>query len=366
MPLRNPGESVPSFLMPGTPPRHRRHPAAAVLNPRFAAWSLLLLATLAPTPAAADEVTVAAVQFEVSEELYASPDRLEATVESLVVRAVERFDADVVVFPEYVNVFLVSARHPEVLTEADDLEEALAMIAGPDAGTEALSSVFQAHASWIAEHATAMWSRLADRHDTVLVAGTLFVPASGGAASGRTEARADGGDTESELRNRLLVFDESGALIYTQDKVFLTPFERDYLRLEPGTVRAAEPVVVDGLAIGFTICRDSFFDEWDRELGDVDLWIALRANGEPYTREVYARFLRALPERVASTDADAGVTASLTGEFLGEVWAGPSYAVDGEGRRIAASSAPVGTEITAIRVVERGGEWVPVPVLPGD
>jgi hypothetical protein len=86
-----------------------------------------------------------------------------------------------------------------------------------------------------------------------------------------------------------------------------------------------------------TICRDSYFSEWDAQLGYSDLWIDLRANGEPYTRAVRTRFEGTLAERVAWTDASAGINASLTGTFLDLLWEGPSYAVDASGLRIAES-----------------------------
>ncbi|MFW5745525.1 MAG: hypothetical protein ACOC2D_19800, partial [Spirochaetota bacterium] len=189
----------------------------------------------------------------------------------------------------------------------------------------------------------------ADRYEVVLVAGTLF------AADGDRGSAAGTG-----LRNRLLVYGPDGELAYTQDKVYLTPVETDFLGIEPGRVEDAAPVVVDGVKIGLTICRDTFFDSWESRLGGVDLWIDLRANGEPYSDEVYRRFLGTLPERVATTDASAGLNASLTGEFLGHVWAGPSYAVAADGSRIAASEEPIGTEITALRLERRGTRWAPV------
>jgi len=313
-----------------------------------------------------EEVTVAAVQFEVSEERYGSVAGLRAEIDRLVAEARERYDADIVVFPEYINVFLLASRYPSVLAESEGLFEALAGISGAPVDDETVAEVLHAHADSIAETATAMWSEIADRHDVTLVAGTLF------ALLDRDEISNAPGPNAPELRNRLLVFDENGRLAYTQDKVYLTPVESDVLGIEPGSIEEAVPLVVEGLEIGFTICRDGYFSAWNRTLGGVDLWISVRANGEPYTREVYERFLTAMPERVAETDVDAGISASLTGAFLGEVWAGPSYVVDESGERIAASDQPVGTQITAVRMVRidgvhaedssADGEWRPQPV----
>ncbi|MFW5745854.1 MAG: carbon-nitrogen hydrolase family protein [Spirochaetota bacterium] len=313
-------------------------------------------------------VTVAAVQFEVSEARLRSLADVRAQIDGLVRRATRRYEADVVVFPEYLNVFLLATRYPEAVGRADDLYAALSGIAASTARADAVDApaapatprrVLLEQADWIAEQTLAMWSAIADRHDVVVVAGTLFAPAGDGRFA--TATRSD-----TELRNRLLVFDPDGELVYTQDKVYLTPVEADVLGLEPGRLADAAPVVVDGVEIGFTICRDTFFDSWAARLGGVDLWIDLRANGEPYSEEVYRRFLGTLPERVATTDASAGLNASLTGEFLGHVWAGPSYAVAADGARIAASDSPVGTQITALRLTRRGRNWIPVPVSLGD
>ncbi len=356
----------------------------------------VLVATTAPpttaTPvepavivtASADEaVTVAAVQFEVSEARLRSLAAMHEEIDRLVQRATRLYEADVVVFPEYLNVFLLATRYPEALRGADDLYAALAGIAASTPRAHPVDApatpagradpatprrVLVEQAGWIADRTLAMWSAIADRHDVVLVAGTLFARAGDDrfATATRSPARSDAPRTDTGLRNRLLVFDPDGELVYTQDKVYLTPVEADVLGLEPGRLADAAPVLVDGVEIGFTICRDTFFDSWAGRLGGVDLWIDLRANGEPYSDEVYRRFLGTLPERVATTDASAGLNASLTGEFLGHVWAGPSYAVAADGTRIAASDAPVGTQITALRLTRRGRQWVPAPVSGAD
>ena len=342
--------------------------AALALSPPPPAQGVepaVTLATAAVSASDPDELTVAAVQFEVTEARFRSLAALSAELDALVRRANRRYEADVVVFPEYLNVFLLASRYPDAVADADDLYAALASIAGGDDSAStavAPRAVLAARAEWIAAHAQAIWSEIARRHEVVLVAGTLFARADGGsAAPADAAARGDHGSAAGTgLRNRLLVYGPDGDLAYTQDKVYLTPVEADILGIEPGRLADAAPVVVDGVEIGFTICRDTFFDSWERRLGGVDLWIDLRANGEPYSDEVYRRFLGTLPERVATTDASAGLNASLTGEFLGHVWAGPSYAVAADGSRIAASEEPIGTQITALRLTRHGTRWTPV------
>lgn len=296
----------------------------------------------APAPVAReDTVTIAAVQYRVSEERYASIDRFRASVERLVAEAVHELGAELVVFPEYINVFLIAARYPDAVAEAETLPEALAAVG--DGEPVALPELIGRSAPWIVHEASALWSELADEYDVTIVAGTLFAPAD---RNGRPE-----------LRNRLLIFEPGGRLRYTQDKVYLTTVEAVGLGLRAGAIEAAEPIVMNGLEIGFTICRDTYFPTWHGPLDGVDVWIDLRANGEPYSREVYERFLLTLPERVVQSGAVAGVNASLTGELLGFVWAGPSYAVDASGRRIAATERPVGTGLVAIELVSAGDTW---------
>ena len=111
-----------------------------------------------------------------------------------------------------------------------------------------------------------------------------------------------------------------------------------------------KPSTIDGFEIGLTICRDSFFSDWERTLGGADLWLELRANGELYTEEVRRRFDGALPERVGATSAAAGVSASLTGSLLDLVWEGPSYVVDESGRRVGASADVRGNSVLMVEV----------------
>ena len=151
--------------------------------------------------------------------------------------------------------------------------------------------------------------------------------------------------------------DRHGRIVHRHDKAFLTEVELEILELDPGSPDEAEPFEIDGLVVGLTVCRDSFFEEWHEPYAEVDLWIDLRANGEPYSRDVYLEFLKTLPERVREAEATAGVNASLTGSLLDLVWEGPSYVVDEDGTRIAASRSPVGTEITSVRLVRTDEDW---------
>ena len=306
---------------------------------------LLCLAVVAVPVAGQEEetLTVASVQFRVAVDTYLSFDAFARTVEQIVADAVLNRSADIVVFPEYLNVFLIAAEYAEVLRDASTVEEALQRITSGSGEDPDLMALIRDRAHASAEAALALWKELAKAYDVVIVPGTFFV--------------LDEANGREEIRNRLVVVDHTGTVTYEQDKVYLTDEESADLGVEPGRVWDAAPVEIGGLAVGFTICRDTYFDDWDEVLEGAELWIDLRANGEPYTPEVERRFRRTLPERVRETDAIAGVNSTLTGEFLDFFFEGPSYAVDENGEQIAESSTPVGPEITTIELVRLDESW---------
>ncbi|NBF41625.1 MAG: hypothetical protein GVY14_14550 [Spirochaetes bacterium] len=288
---------------------------------------------------------VAAVQAEVVDETYLDSEKFESHVEKLVAEA-ERRGAELVVFPEYINVFLLFEPYAPIIRRASSMDEALrellpladgaprvgAVPSGaappPAASTETLQALLRRRAPSVERFVRRLWSGLAREYAVAIVAGTYFAPAG-----------------EESIHNRAIVFDEDGSLLYAQDKVFLTAFEADVLDLGEGDLEEAETFEIDGFEIGLTICRDSFFSDWEPELGGADLWLELRANGELYTEAVRRRFEGALPERVGATSAVAGVSASLTGSMLDLVWEGPSYAVDARGRRVGASGDVRGSSL---------------------
>ncbi len=301
----------------------------------FAFLLLLPLGTVAEDSAdeRADDLaqfSVAAVQFAVSEELYTEPGAFRHAVEELIAEAVREHEADLVVFPEYINVFLLARDLVGPLERADSIDEALRELREVRPKLSGLPDLLKSTAAGVASEALRMWQALAVAYDVAIVPGTFFV------------------SHGQELRNRLLVLDDDGRVIYRQDKVFLTEEEEELLGLSPGRVAEAQTVEVEGVELGLTICRDSYFDAWEPILGKSDIWIDLRANGEPYSRQVRARFDTALPERVEETDAQGGVSATLTGTFLDLLWEGPAFAVDGEGRRVGESPDPRGTSLVVL------------------
>jgi predicted amidohydrolase len=299
----------------------------------FALALLLLSPGLPPRAAPAGEgVDIAAVQFEVSEALYTEHGAFAARAEAVVAEAAAA-GADLVVFPEYINVFLLFEAHASLISRARDLSDALAALASDEAApVAALQHLMLRRSPAVERRMRAMWAGLAREHDVAVIAGSGFV-------------RTDGG----ELRNRALVFDDDGRLVHLQDKVYLTPVEDELLGLEPGDMDAVSTFEVEGLEVGLTICRDSYFDAFEERLAGADLWVQLRANGEAYGPEVRRRFEGALAERVAETPVPAGIDASLTGSFLDLLWEGPAYAVDADGRRIAETEDERGSGIVLLR-----------------
>lgn len=316
------------------------------MRTQFAAVAALLCLTVMSSPVSAEDeetLTVASVQFRVTVDAYLSIDAFNRTVEQIVADAVSNYAADIIVFPEYINAFLIAAEYAEVLADVATVEEAVERIAAELEDDPDLAALIRSRAHASAESALAIWKALARAYDVSIVPGTFFV---------RDEANG-----REEIRNRLIVVDNTGTVTYEQDKVYLTYEEWIDLGVEPGRVWDAEPVEIGGLAVGFTICRDTYFDTWEQVLEGTELWIDVRANGEPYTPDVEHRFAATLPERVRQTDAIAGVNSTLTGEFLDFMFEGPSYVVDENGELIAASSTPIGPEITTIVLVRQDESW---------
>jgi predicted amidohydrolase len=133
------------------------------------------------------------------------------------------------------------------------------------------------------------------------------------------------GDGRLELRNRLLYYDRRGHRSYTQDKVYPTPFEYEFLGLRPGRLRAARPMVKRGVRIGISICNDTFYEAWEPHFRDIDI----KANNADFTDETRALFRRALPARISGAEGTIGITVCLGGTFLDLFWEGPSSIIEG-------------------------------------
>ncbi len=279
---------------------------------RFLLFFLLLSASHTLLYAQSD-VRIVGVQFHIQEEIYESPASFAIALEKEIRRAVlngkER--PDLVVFPEYASVFLALTPYAQQIQSATSIDEALTKIRRKTS-VRNIRQLFLNASGRVEDEMDRIWGGLARKYRVALISGTYFA------------------EREGDLFNLCVVYDEEGNRIYHQPKVYLTDFERDIVGLEPGVLAEAQLWELDGLDIGVTICRDTFFESWNTILGDGDYWIDIKANGAAFNGQEAARFRRALPERIADTGVSGGMTVCLTGRFLDLFWEGRSFTVDGE------------------------------------
>ena len=247
-----------------------------------------------------ETLTIGAVQFAVSEEIYNSMESFRLAVEEALSRLEEKAAAansgkkpDLAVFPEYTSAFPgLSFLTPQ---------ETAAITASPQD-----SRFLVGWALRMAEpEIISMWSELAREHGYAILAGTALIL-----------------DTEGNIRNRALLFSAEGELLWTQDKVFPGAPEVSLLNLKTGKIADARPFDINGFRIVTTICRDTYHEEWEEALGEADLWIDIKANELPYTPAYYNE---ALPSRLPDSPVDSGLTVSLSGEILGFSFTGPTF-----------------------------------------
>jgi predicted amidohydrolase len=300
---------------------------------------LVALVGLCPT-LFADDLTAVLVQFAVDPVDYRSLAAFRGRVEELVIEAKERYAADLVVFPEYVSSFALfadvidgdgeletEAVPPEVVAALSDLESAESEL---DEVREFVASAAERGSDRI----ISIWRGVARRNDVWILAGSGFVPA----------AEGEG------VHNRVWVVDDDGRVTYEQDKVFLTEYEREILGVVPGEDEETQPFEVEDVALSATICRDSYFETWEEQFDAVDAWIDVRANGEVWDESVRRRFGTALPERIARTDVDVGLSTSLNGRFLELLWQGPAFVVGPDGERVRQSPEVDGDFLLAVEI----------------
>jgi predicted amidohydrolase len=324
-------------------------------------WMGALIVAVAPVGAQEPapmptRLTAVLVQYRVESSDFASVRTFERRVSELVERAWAEHNADLVVFPEYLSVFalLHAAIEPDGTLRSDLLPaDALrfAMRAADDPNgvptgaerspqrppaareiTRFLERITREEQARILE----VWADVAERYEVWLVAGSGFAVG-----------------PEGGVRNRAWVFGPDGRLVHTHDKAFPTPYERWVLGLAPGRVSAAETFQIAGIEFALTICRDSYFEAWEKPYRGADVWIDVRANGELWTSEVQRRFDGALPERVAATPVELGLSTSLNGRFGAMMWQGPAFVVDAQGRRVRQSPEVDATRLMPVEISVR-------------
>jgi predicted amidohydrolase len=257
------------------------------------------------------------VQFEVTEETFVS----EATFRASVARQVERAVAEgseLVVFPEYSGVFLAALPYGDEVAESNTVRGALRRISQESGRPISLKSIFLDAAPAVSARMDRVFGGLAAKHEVYILGGTYF-----------EASRTDSG--ERRLTNRAVVYGPAGGRVYEQDKVFLTPFERELIGLNPGSIRGADGFSLDGVSVGITICRDTFFEIWNPVHEDRHVWIDIKADGVSYDEVARRRYLATIPERLAETDVPFGVTVSLVGTYLELFWEGRTSMVSWDG-----------------------------------
>lgn len=268
------------------------------------------------TSEATAPLRVTAVQTQIDEAMYKSEAAFAERVSGIVEAVMEEYRPDLIVFPEYLNVFFSLIPYADKVAQVENFDDGLKAIHRSYPEIDSLRTIFLEQADYTRERLDAVWGGIADRWNVTIAAGTYF--ARHDAAPSR-ETTTSG---KEELRNRLLVYGPDGNCIYTQDKVYLTDFESDEVELRPAEVDDAGFFFVTGKKIGITLCRDTFFDDWNEKMEDVFLWIDLKANGAVFSMEEQVRFVRALPERISETKVPFGLTVCLTGRFLDLFWEG--------------------------------------------
>ena len=282
---------------------------------RILAAAALLAAMAGPAarPAAESprELRVAAVQLSLSAADLASRDAFQRHIGSLVGRCLP-FRPDLILFPEYASVFLALLPHGRDIQGAKTVREAFLRVRAREPLAGSLRELLLLNSGLAERSAQELFGGLARRHGVAIGAGTYF-------------ACAGGPGEPVRLVNRAVIFDSSGQVLHLQDKVFLTPFEADLLGVEPGRLDQAAPFLLQGRRIGLTLCRDTFFAEWEQRMAGAELWVDLKANGEPYSEQARESFQRALPARLPGSGVPYGLTLCLTGALFDLVWEGQSF-----------------------------------------
>ena len=301
-----------------------------------------LFAALAVRPAAGSpgELRVAAVQLSISAADLASPAAYVEHIQSAVRRCLP-FAPDLILFPEYASAFLAVLPYGGSIRDAGSLEEALHLALEREPLARDLHDLFLLNSGLAECGLRELFGGLARRYGVAIGAGSWFAAVPAG---GRTV-----------LVNRAVIFDRQGVELYSQDKVFLTPTE-ERLGLRPGRLEAARPFVLRGRRVALTLCRDTFFREWEPLLRNAELWVDLRANGEPYTAEVRESQQRALPARLEGAGVPYGLSVCLTGDLFGLAWEGVSFLARQEGgtARILESAPSLAAEAVLLVTVPAG------------
>ncbi len=290
---------------------------------------LLLLCGMVMTsiqiPLFSEPVTVLGIQYKLEIDNYQDIGTFSDSLHELFEEYLPRERPLLVVFPEYTSVPLSLIPESGEFGKYDSFYTAFQKIYSfrdPD-----INSLFSRRAPYAEKMMDQIWGSLALSYGIYLGAGTVFTL-----------------DKTGDLKNRMYVYGPDGSRIYQQDKVFLTPFEKSVLNLQSGKISDASGLELEGEKIAFTICRDSFFEQWNAIHSESTLWIDLKANGASFDAEQREIFTKALPERIRQTGVPFGMTLCLTGSFLDLFWEG--------------ESTLIGKADNDVSLLQRTGNWV--------
>ncbi len=263
---------------------------------------------------------VAAVQLHIDEDLYSSVESFRRRISELIAEC-RQFEPDLIIFPEYTSVFIALIPYSRIIKKAANIAEAWEMIKKQEPLLKSYSDLFLFNSGLVERVIYSVFADLAAEHGVNIIGGSYF-------------AWKKTGENDVTLRNRAFLFDDKGRLIYVQDKVFLTRFEREIIGISPGSMENAIPFSINQRRIALSICRDTFMSDWEEHFAGSDLWLDIKANGTKYTPEEAASFMRALPARIGPAGVGAGITTVLTGEFLDLFWEGESSLAIAEDGRV--------------------------------
>ncbi len=264
----------------------------------------------------ANPLTVKAVQWEMGEQYITDQQQFWDDVEIILDDSTE---GALVVFPEYTSVFLALDSYGHIIERHDDFLSAWNEISSVY-GHASIRELFIKESLYI-HQMLYRWQQLAREYRCYIIPGSFFTY----------------DFDQKALVNRTVVIDPSGTTIYSQDKVFCTPFEEYYCGIEGAAVEDAAPFMINGQKIALTLCRDTFFKQWDPQMGRVDLWIDIKANGAAYDLTEQQRFERGVPVRIKNTGSRYGLTLCLTGSLFDLFWEGESSLKETSGLKVIAS-----------------------------
>ncbi len=264
---------------------------------------------------------IAAVQLEISGATYRSVNSFRRKINSIVGRLFKDNHYDLVIFPEYTSVFVALVPYRMEIEGEKDFRTAFKDLKARRSYLASIKELFMEESGFVKSVMDNVFGALSKRYKTFILGGTYFARCRG----------RNGGDI---LSNRAVVYGPDGDVCYTQDKVFLTDFERGIVGLSPGKLGKAVGFVVKGRRIGLTICRDTFEEVWSKRYNGYDVWVDIKANGVHFDEREKRNFMDALPARLRECNVRYGITVCLVGRFLDLFWEGESSIIERRNGRV--------------------------------